>query len=209
MPIPHDRPVSEIPAAGRQIAITIDDGIRPDVIRKYADTTACTDLRVTFFANGCYDSWREQKDAVVAGIESGRIVVGNHTFSHPNLTLLSDAAIAAEITKNERHFRNLYGVDLKPYFRPPYGYINPRVSRVVRECGYDAIVLWNGTLGDDQNISASKIIANAKQYLQPGGVVIGHANHPGILNAMDQVGELVSSRHLTPVTVKDVLVAAH
>lgn len=197
--------ISTIPTAGRQVAITIDDGIRPDVVHLYTEASARHDVRVTFFANGCYDSWRANKEGLIAGIESGRILMGNHTFSHPNLTTRTDAQIAREITRNERHFKNLLGVDLKPYVRPPYGYTNARVNRMLHELGYSQIVMWNGTLGDDQNISASRIEANARTYLAPGNIVIGHANHPGILNAWPNVHSLLTSRHLTSVTIKDVV----
>lgn len=207
MQIPDVGAIHSIPAAGRQVAITIDDGIRPDVIAAYAAASEKTGLRVTFFANGQYDSWRQEKTAVMKGIESGRIVIGNHTFSHPWLTKSSDAKIARELLKNEKHFKNLYGIDLKPFVRPPYGATTPRINRLLHELGYDAVVLWNGTFGDDQNISSAKVMSDARQYLAPGNIVIGHANHPGVLSDMTPLTNLIAARKLTTVTVKDVMVS--
>lgn len=196
--VPHD-------AAHPQVAITLDDGVRSDVIAGYAELSRRADIRLTMFANGCYSSWAENKTVLAPLIESGQIVIGNHTFNHPNITKLNDAELAHQITTNEKHFKNLFGIDLKPFFRPPFGYINHTNRRVLRDLGYEHPVMWYGTFGDDQNITPATIRRDMNEWLTPGRIVIGHLNHAGTLRTYSDIEQIVKARHLHTVTIRDVM----
>lgn len=65
--------------------------------------------------------------------------LGWHTWTHPNLTFLTDAEVKREITPppGKRVFR---------YFAYPYGNVDARVARLVQEAGYEAA--WSVTQGD-------------------------------------------------------------
>lgn len=209
-PIPA-HPISTIPKGppgGRQIALTIDDGIRADVIEGYARLCEKTGMRLTFFANGCYESWRETRNLLAPLVESGQITIGNHTFDHPDIRRSNITAhqLERQILDNEKVFRNLFGsqFSMRPYFRPPYGYYDAASLRQLRDMGYTCFTLWNGTTGDDQNISSSAIMRNLTTWSQPGSIVIGHANHKGILSKFDAVHDLFEKRALSTVTIADI-----
>lgn len=204
-PIPT-RPIESIPATGRQIALTIDDGVRPDVVEGYAELCRRTSMRLTFFANGCYDSWKMNRKILAPLVESGQIVIANHTYDHPDIRMLSHRGLSEQITQNEKVFRDLFGINLAPFFRPPYGYYNSRTVEQLHDMGYNGITMWYGTTGDEQNISASRIMANLNTYAQPGRIIIGHANHPGVLSDFDAIDQLFRSRNLRPVTIADVYI---
>lgn len=192
----------------RQIALTIDDGIRADVIEGYAHLCEKTGMRLTFFANGCYESWRETRNLLAPLVESGQITIGNHTFDHPDIRRSNITAhqLERQILDNEKVFRNLFGsqFSMRPYFRPPYGYYDAASLRQLRDMGYTCFTLWNGTTGDDQNISSSAIMRNLTTWSQPGSIVIGHANHKGILSKFDAVHDLFEKRSLSTVTIADI-----
>lgn len=196
--------LTNVPLGNRQVALTVDDGVSSDVVGGYARLCKETGMRLTFFGNGCYDSWSDNAKVLAPLIESGQIVIGNHTWNHKALTTLSSSGIADEMTRNERHFKNLFGIDMKPFMRPPYGYYNHRVKAVLDDLGYPACTMWYGTLGDDQIITPAAVMKNARQWMNPGALVIGHANHPAVLNCYTQLHELIESRKLTTVTVADV-----
>lgn len=63
-------------------------------------------------------------------------IVGWHTWSHPDLTKLTEAEISREITPPEP----------MRYFAYPYGSFNDTVIRLVREAGYEKA--WSTTQGN-------------------------------------------------------------
>lgn len=197
--------ITEIPKGDtRQIALTIDDGVSPEVVEGYCKIAKETGLRLTFFANGCYSSWKDNKKLLAPLVDSGQVVMGNHTYDHPSLTTLSDAGIVKQMSDNDKVFRKLFGKTTKPFMRPPYGYYNNHVGDVLRKEGYRGVIMWYGNIGDDQDISPKELMANAKTWFKPGKLVIGHANHPAVTHCYDKLVKLMEDRDLTSVTMADV-----
>lgn len=207
-PIPA-HPVSSIPtgdvAHGHgQIALTIDDGVRSDVVEGYAQLCKRTGMRLTFFANGQYASWHDNQKLLAPLIESGQIVIGNHTLNHPDIRR-RDIDFTHQIKGNEAIFHNLFGsqFSMQPYFRPPYGFYNASRLRDLRSMGYSCTTLWLGTTGDENSIPSSTIMRNLHTWSAPGRIIIGHANHPGVLKDFDAIHKLFEQRKLTTVTIAD------
>ena len=86
---------------------------------------------------------------------------GNHTWSHPNITGISPAAVADEIARNATFLRNTYGVDGTPYFRPPFGSHNADTDRIAADHGYRTVTLWSAEIGDSRPIDEAAMIATA------------------------------------------------
>jgi len=51
--------ISAIKGNKNMLALTVDDGISSVVVREYANFAQRTGMRLTFFATGMYNSWRE------------------------------------------------------------------------------------------------------------------------------------------------------
>lgn len=202
-PIP-DGTITMLPGPGNLLALTVDDGTDTEVVHAYARLAVRTGLRLTFFANGYLPSWTEHAPVLRRLVDADQALIANHTWSHPNLNRLSDAEIAEEITHNEHFLWDTYGVDGRPFLRPPYGFHGERVDRIVRELGYPGIAMWYGSLGDSTELAPAQIMDNARQWLQPGHLVIGHANHRPVLEVLDQIVDLIHSRGLQPVHLGDV-----
>jgi peptidoglycan/xylan/chitin deacetylase (PgdA/CDA1 family) len=196
--------VSRLPGTGTALALTIDDGTSSEVVAAYVALARRTGLRLTFFPNGCYGSWADNARALRPLIESGQVAIGNHTWSHPDLTTLPDAAIADQLTRNRTFLRRTLGVRDTPFFRPPYGAHDARVDRIAADLGHPTVALWYGTLGDDTVISSAEILANARKWFHEQRIVIGHANHTPVTAVLDQLHRLIADRHLRTVTLADV-----
>ena len=102
-----------------------------------ANSSRDTGLRLTYFVNGIYQSWTDNLALLRPLVERGQIQLANHTWSHPDLTKVSKTLVAQEISRNDRFLKNTFGVDARPYFRPPYGRHNPVVDAVAADLGYD------------------------------------------------------------------------
>lgn len=193
-----------VPEAGKAFAMTVDDGENGTVLKGYCDLAAATGMRLTFFANGNSPGWREQADVVRPLVASGQAFIGNHTWSHPYLTKISDAEIETEIRRNEEFLYATFGVTGRPFCRPPFGAYDARVTKVLARLGYPSIVMWSGSIGDSSRVTPEFIIDMAKQYFTPGKIVLGHADFEPVLSVMDQFPTLIADRGLTSVHLGDV-----
>ena len=206
--VPAGRAISVLPGRGTNMALTVDDGTSSSVVGAYLDFVRVSGVRLTFFPNGSNPSWTEHAATLRPLIESGQVQIGNHTWSHPDLTRLSDLDVADEISRNESFFVNTFGVSGRPFLRPPYGVHNDRVDRIAADLGYPTIVMWWGSLGDSSVLTADQIVANAREWFLPQRIVIGHANHPGVTETFDQMLALLRERNLRTVTLNDVFTHA-
>ena len=47
------------------------------------------------------------------------------------------------------------------------------------------------------------LMAQARRYLQPGAIMLGHANHPTVTELFGQIEARLRQRNLTPVTLDE------
>ncbi len=196
--------LSSLPGQGDLLALTVDDGVSSDVVRAYTQFAKDTGVRLTYFVNGIYPSWTDHLELLRPLVDDGQIQLANHTWSHPNLTKLPLAAVAEELRHNHDFLWKTYGVDVRPYFRSPYGAHNAHVDTVAGDLGYTANTLWSGTLEDQIVIPESEIVKMAEAYFNPQAIVIGHLNHLPVTNVYGQLVDIIRARKLRTVTLDDV-----
>ena len=202
--LPGGGVLNKLPGNGDLLAWTVDDGANTDVVRLYTQFAKDTGVRLTYFVTGAYRSWTDNAGLLRPLVESGQIQLGNHTWTHPDLTQLSKGQIAEELTRTDALLRNTYGVDATPYLRPPYGHHNAAVAAVAADLGYRVTTLWSGDLRDSALVSEDHIVRMAYQSFIPQNIVIGHLNHPPITHVYGQLVDVIRSRRLRTVTLNDV-----
>ena len=207
IPEPHPGPPQTVfgaPSLSSQIALTIDDGYCAACAEAYLRFAEDTGLHITFSPNGIYGSiWNPLAERLQALIQTGQVQMGNHTYTHANLVGLSNAAIQNELVTNDDWIQKMFGITTRPWFRPPYGYHNARVDEVAGDLGYTRILMWDGTFGDSTLETPAEILALAHRYLQPGTIVLGHANYPTVMPLLPQIYEIITDRGLNPVTLDE------
>ena len=92
--------LNKLPGDGNLLALTVDDGVNTDVVRLYTEFANDTGIRLTYFVNGTYPSWTDNLALLRPLVECGQIQLGNHTWSHPNLTKLPVSRVAQQISRN-------------------------------------------------------------------------------------------------------------
>jgi peptidoglycan-N-acetylglucosamine deacetylase len=191
-------------AAARQVAITIDDGYCAECAHAYAALAAATGIHITFNPNGCYgEIWTPLARTLKPLIEAGQVQIGNHTFNHWWLTELSDSEVISQLEQNEEWIERTYGITARPWWRPPYGAYDDRTNELAASIGYTNVLMWNGSFGDSTVISARALLHLAREYLQPGVVMLGHANHPTVTHLFRRIGQIIARRDLHPVTLDE------
>lgn len=204
IPLPGGGELTRIPGKGDLLALTVDDGVNSEVVRLYTQLAKDTGIRLTFFVNGVYDSWRDNAALLRPLVDSGQIQLGNHTWSHPDLTTLTKEQVADQLRRNDQFLRNTFGADATPYFRPPYGNHNDDVDAVAADLGYRVPTLWAGSLADSTPVAEDFIVKMADQYFIQQNIVIGHLNHPPVTHVFPALVDVIRSRNLRTVTLNDV-----
>jgi peptidoglycan/xylan/chitin deacetylase (PgdA/CDA1 family) len=123
---------------GREVVLTFDDGPHLKYTPRLLDYLKNENLKALFFVCGEKVAVPGAGDIVKRACEEGHLI-GNHTYSHPDLRKLGEDQIRDEIKKTHDLI-----AEFEPEHklcRPPYGAHNPTVDKVLRELNYD-VVLW-------------------------------------------------------------------
>src|ERR1700738_4555942 len=195
-----------LPGGSDSLALTVDDGVSSDVVRLYTEFAKETGVRLTYFVNGTYRSWTDNAALLRPLVESGQIQLGNHTYSHPDLTTLAPSQIADEIRRNDAFLTKTFGVDARPYLRPPYGKHNAAIEAVAADLGYTVTTMWSGSLADSTVITEDYLLKMADNYFRPQNIVIGHLNHLPVTHVFSQLADLIRNRGLRTVPLNDIFV---
>ena len=174
------------------VALTFDDGPGP-----YTDTLlrhlAAHQAPATFFVVGqnvaAYPSVLRRTAA--AGHE-----IGNHTWSHQDLTKLSAAAVRTELARTDEAVRAAVGF-VPALVRPPYGaFDNTLRVRIKRP-----LVLWSVDTLDWLHRDSARVARVAIRSARPGGIILFHDIHPTTVKAIPRVLKALSRKGYTFVTV--------
>ena len=198
IPLPGGGALSSLPGEGDLLALTLDDGVNSDVVRLYTQFAKDTGVRLTYFVNGRYCVVDRQPRPAAAAGRVRQIQLGNHTWTHPDLATFPKDRVAEQLRRNHQFLLKTYGVDARPYFRPPYGSHNPIVDEVAGDLGYAATRCGPAPLEDQNVIPEGEIVKMANKYFNPQAIVIGHLNHLPVTHVYGQLADVISSRNLKP-----------
>ncbi|WP_327351747.1 polysaccharide deacetylase family protein [Streptomyces sp. NBC_01304] len=165
----RSRPILRLKGGGRSMVLTFDDGPDPRYTPGILRTLRKHDVRAMFFLCG------EMVDAfphlVQAIVDDGH-VVGNHTWSHPQLTRMSRAAVRDEIVRTSEAIEEVTG-ESPQWFRAPYGAWNRAAFEVGAELGMEPLA-WTVDSLDWTEPGTGTIIRNVMAGAGPGVVVLSH-----------------------------------
>ena len=143
-------------------------------------------MRSTWFLQG---RWVEAHPDTARRVAADGHLVGNHSFYHARLPLLTSAGIRTDVRSAERVIREIVGVDPRPWFRCPFsaGSGDQRVLGVLREMGYRDVG-QDVVLEDwEPARTGAAMAADALRLVPEAGdpaVVLFHAWPPGTLDAL-------------------------
>jgi peptidoglycan/xylan/chitin deacetylase (PgdA/CDA1 family) len=171
------------------VGLTFDDG-------PSGNTTALLNalrqngLRATMFNQGGYAA--ANPSLVKAQVDAG-MWVGNHSYTHPHLTQLSQAQIDSEISRTQQAIAGAGGGTPK-LFRPPYGETNATVKTVEAKYGLTE-VLWDVD-SQDWNGASTDAIVQAAGRLTNGQVILMHDWSANTLAAIPRIAQGLAARNL-------------
>ena len=195
-------PISNV----KRIAWTVDDGASTEGIKDYLDFMQEHDLRMTFFITSQYPGWISNRVQVQELVDSGSLQLANHTHLHPSLRSVSNSRIVEELTRCGKFIQDTFGVQSKPFFRPPYGDINSRVASIASDLGYTSAIMWSGSLGDTASQRRQSIVQMGDKYIKDGIILLDHFNSRTPKPVLEKLLKFLVDRKLRTVTLDDVFV---
>jgi cellulose synthase/poly-beta-1,6-N-acetylglucosamine synthase-like glycosyltransferase/spore germination protein YaaH/peptidoglycan/xylan/chitin deacetylase (PgdA/CDA1 family) len=170
-----------------KVALTFDDGPDPEWTPKILDVLKEKKATATFFLIGIQ---ADKFSGIAKRIDREGHTIGNHTFTHPDVSNISTAYMKVELNLTERLFASLIGVRTT-LMRPPYAIDEEpdtadqvRPLEIPQEMGY--ITVGNridpNDWSDNPHRSAEQISAYVLAHLPPcrpddlrcGNIVLMH-----------------------------------
>jgi peptidoglycan/xylan/chitin deacetylase (PgdA/CDA1 family) len=181
------------------VALTFDDG-PVNGTGPLLKILAAHHAKATFFVLG---SMVEENPGMLRREVAAGHEIGNHTWNHPQLTIMSSDRIRKQIKSTNDIIRKVAGV--KPrLLRPPYGATSRRVSRVARSFGLTQIT-WSVDPQDWKETTAGPVVKRIKGQTQNGDIVLSHDIRPSTVRAMPRILTSLERRGFTFVTVSELL----
>ncbi len=183
------------------IAMTYDDGPHPQNTPRLLDMLRERNIKATFYVIGRSVNLYPQitRRIVAEGHE-----IGNHTWTHPNLKKLSNAAVRSELNRTRDIIVSTCGVKPRT-MRPPYGALRQdQRAWIYKEYGYPTI-LWSVDPEDWKRPGISVVTSRIVNNTRNGGIVLAHDLHKSTIDAMPGTLDGLLRKGFKFVTVSQLL----
>ena len=162
------------PTEEKIIYLTFDMGYENGYTETILETLAKHQAPAAFFLVGNYLT--TQPELVKKLVEAGH-VVGNHTWSHPDMGAITDPeAFAGELRQVEEAYTAITGQPLEKFYRPPQGKFSEQNLEQAREWGYTT-VFWSLAYRDwveEDQPSREEALSKLLPRIHPGAIVLLH-----------------------------------
>ncbi|ANS69722.1 xylanase/chitin deacetylase [Streptomyces lincolnensis] len=177
----------------RCVALTFDDGPAAQETATLLTYLAQYRARATFFTVG--QNVAAHPDLVRAEARAGN-EVGNHSWSHPDLTKLTAEQVTYQLNRTSAAIKAATG-KAPTLFRPPYGAVNDTVRHATKL----SPVLWTLDTEDWKYPDAAKVAQSVVGKVKPNDVVLMHDIHATSVAAIPEILRTLSARGYHFVTV--------
>lgn len=182
-----------------QIALTFDDGPNNKYTPQILDILKQYNIKGTFFVLG--EQVKEHPAMLRRIVEEGH-EIGNHTYSHHQLSRLSDEKIRQELVSTQEEIQKVLGFVPK-LLRPPYGAYRNDNLPLFDELGFH-VVLWSVDTNDWQRKkSGDAIVRTVSRDTRNGSIILFHDRKAETVRVLPQIIEELKGRGLQPVTISE------
>jgi peptidoglycan/xylan/chitin deacetylase (PgdA/CDA1 family) len=153
---------------GGSIALTFDDGPSAFTAR-ILNVLQQNGVHATFF---CIGQQVQTRPGIVREVSEAGNVIGNHSWSHADLTLLTPNQVTWQLSSTSTAILQATGIS-PTLFRPPYGAINAMVTGTAAQLGLSP-VLWNIDTLDWTRPGVNAIVRSVLDHAINGSIVLMH-----------------------------------
>ncbi|MGU3496055.1 polysaccharide deacetylase family protein [Xanthobacteraceae bacterium A53D] len=189
---------------GPYIAITFDDGPNPETTTRLLRMLEQRGIKATFFVLG---SNAAAHPDVIRAIAAAGHEIGNHSWNHPQLPKLSEAALDKQIEDTNTAIQNVTGK--RPvYLRPPYGAMTSPVQKHIEQKYGMSLIYWSVDPLDWKVRDPQKVSEAIMTHVRPGSIVLAHDIHATTVAAMPALLDQLLAKGYKFLTVSE-LIARH
>jgi peptidoglycan/xylan/chitin deacetylase (PgdA/CDA1 family) len=189
------RPITHVPARGRTVALTFDDGPNPDATPLVLDALKARNVKATFFILGRHaERW---PDLVKRVADEGHSI-GNHGYYHRKLHFKSPAYVRRDLELGTKAIEAASGAHPR-LFRAPHGFRAPWVTAIANSLGQRTVGWSLGVWDSDRpgvDVIAERTVTGAK----PGSILLLHDG-----DGYDATGDRLQTARAVPLIVDRLL----
>jgi peptidoglycan-N-acetylglucosamine deacetylase len=183
------------------IAMTFDDGPSSANTPRLLEILKQRNIKATFFLIG--QNAAANPDIVRRILADGH-EIGNHSWTHPQLSKLSDDRVTTEINKTQDAIKDASGFT-PTILRPPYGAITARQREWIENQFGLSIILWSVDPFDWKRPGVSVITQRILDQVRPGAIILSHDIHKQTVDAMPATLDALIAKGYKFVTVTQLI----
>lgn len=184
-------------AEQKKIAITFDDGPHPYYTEQLLDGLKERGVTATFFVTG--EHAKLHPDVIKRMQEEGHLI-GNHTYSHIQLTTKNREAYKQELIDTNAVIEEITGEEVQ-YVRPPYGTWDKKFETELNMFP----VLWTIDPLDWCSSNADCIASKVVEKADENDIILMHDYYKSSVTAALEVVDELQKEGYTFVTVEEIL----
>ena len=167
--------------------LTFDAGYENGCTAKILDTLKKHKIPAAFFLVGNYI---ESEPELVKRMVSEGHIVGNHTFSHPDMSAISlEDSFRNELESLEKLYKGTTGLEMMKIYRPPQGRYSESNLQMAKNMGYTT-VFWSLAYVDwydDQQPTREEAFKKLIPRIHPGAIVLLHSTSATNAEILDEL----------------------
>ena len=180
------------------IAITFDDGPSGRYTGRLLDGLKERNVKASFFLIG---ENAEENPVLVERIYKEGHLIGNHTYSHVQMTHLSEEAAVREIEKTDQVISAITGEHVA-YMRPPFGAWQREL-----EVRMEVLpVLWSVDPLDWTTENVDEIVSKVVTEVEEGDIILLHDCYASSVEAALRIVDILQKEGYGFVTVDRLLI---
>ena len=180
------------------IAITFDDGPSSRYTGRLLDGLKERNVKASFFLIG---ENAEENPVLVERIYKEGHLIGNHTYSHVQMTHLSEEAAVREIEKTDQVISAITGEHVA-YMRPPFGAWQREL-----EVRMEVLpVLWSVDPLDWTTENVDEIVSKVVTEVEEGDIILLHDCYVSSVEAALRIVDILQKEGYEFVTVDRLLI---
>lgn len=180
------------------IAITFDDGPSDRYTGRLLDGLKERNVKASFFLIG--ENAEENSELVERIYKEGHLI-GNHTYSHVQMTHLSEEAAVGEIEKTDQVISAITGEHVA-YMRPPFGAWQREL-----EVRMEVLpVLWSVDPLDWTTENVDEIVSKVVTEVEEGDIILLHDCYASSVEAALRIVDILQKEGYEFVTVDRLLI---
>jgi peptidoglycan/xylan/chitin deacetylase (PgdA/CDA1 family) len=200
---PISKPGSHDRSVPLEIALTFDDGPSPVFTPQVLGILQHYKAQATFF---CVGEWVHLYPGLVGQTFHAGNVIGDHTWSHPDLTKLSPDTVRWQLSSTSSAIQSAIGRQ-PTLFRPPYGATDATVAGIASQLGLLQI-LWTIDSRDWAKPGVNAIVDTVLNHATNRSIILMHdggGDRSETIQALPLVLAALQQRGFTFVTVPQLL----